>query len=894
MAKRARPPQPVAWRPFEGRLARDLVLALAIAAGLFWTAPARGADPDIAPRFDPDIQAIFRAHCLKCHGPTDSRGGLDLSTAESLSRGSESGSVLLAGNAEASLLFRKLIEKQMPPPAENDVLNEATIATIRHWLDAGAVGVSADFSGTTRPVTDQDREFWAFRAPVAATIPQVRERDRARTPIDRFLLARLEERGLGFSPDASQAVLLRRAYLDLIGLPPSREAVEEFLADDQPDAYERLLDRLLGSPQYGERWGRHWLDVAGYTDSPHWNSDKAGTLHDNDDWLYRDYVVRAFNQDKPFDQFVTEQLAGDELVNWRQATSYSPEILDALVATGYLRTTPDWTHTDGVTSYQFDTLSRVVDHVSTGLLGLTMGCARCHHHKFDPIPQEDYYRLMAIFAAAYNPEQWLPPVDRFLADIPPCERDEIERQNADLETKSREIRQRLETLRGPRRKQIFATKLATLPEVLRGDVEAALATPVALRGEVQRYLALKFEALLAVSDQELTAALDESERDQAAKCGAELAALATAKRGFRRIQGLCDVGTPPALHLLIRGDFRTPGNVVEAGFPTVLCAPGQSDVTGRAEPTVNSSGRRLALARWLTSRDHPLTARVMVNRVWQHHFGQGIVATPENFGRSGSLPSHPELLDWLAVDFMEQGWQLKRLHKLIMTSTAYRQSAHRTRAGAALTLDPDNLLLGRMNLRRVEAEVLRDAVLAVSGKLDTTMGGPPIPVEVNPDGLVTVSAKGPTPTSPFRRSVYLRSLRGSHPGGQGFKLSLLELFDFPEVVINCPRRANSTTPLQSLALMNSKFMIEQARFFAERVRSMARDSASDEVRISIAFELALARRPAAAEVAICLDHLRAQTAAYTHASVSHDEASLEALASLCAMLLASNEFLYIG
>jgi hypothetical protein len=327
-----------------------------------------------------------------------------------------------------------------------------------------------------------------------------------------------------------------------------------------------------------------------------------------------------------------------------------------------------------------------------------------------------------------------------------------------------------------------------------------------------------------------------------------------------------------------------------------LCPSGKATLVASHEATKESSGRRLALARWLTSRDHPLTARVMVNRVWQHHFGKGIVATPENFGHSGSPPSHPELLDWLAVDFMEHGWSVKRLHRLLMTSTAYRQSAHRpgkaelTRAGDA---DPENDLLGRMNLRRLEAETLRDAVLAVSGKLDRTMGGQPIRVESNADGLVMVTEKGPTPTSKWRRSLYLRSLRGSHPTGVGFVLSMFEIFDFPEVVINCTRRSNSTTPLQSLALINSGFMLEQSRHFAQRVRGIAGTDAPAK-QVEAAFVLALGRMPSPRETSFCLEYLRTQQDLYQQTKMPAEQAARRALAGLCAMLLASNEFLYIG
>jgi hypothetical protein len=856
-----------------------------------------------SPRFEQDVLPIFKVHCIKCHGERSPRAGLDLRTAQGVMQGSDEGPVVVKGAAEQSVLVKKITTRQMPPPTKKDPLTDQEIDVIRKWVDSGATGIQtpASVARAQEPaLMEQDRAYWAFRKPVALPAPRANAASRVRTPVDAFLLAKLEAKGLSFSPDASKPTLLRRAYLDLTGLPPPPDAVQAFLADTRTDAYERLIDRLLASPEYGETWGRHWLDVAGYTDAPH--CDTVGNFLPVDDWRYRDYVIRSLNQDKPYDRFLTEQLAGDELVDWRSAAKYTPEILDALIATGYLRTTPDWTHQDVMQSLigYSDTLSRVVDSVSTGLLGLTMGCVRCHAHKFDPIPHEDYYRMMAVFAAAYNPGHWLRPAERYLADVAPAEEKEIARHNAQVDKRVAEVARRLEEVRGPHRKKIFAAKLVKLPEPLRADVETALKTPAAQRNEVQRYLALKLGPLLTVSDQELMTSFSDAERVVASTLANELGALPKSKRSFGRIQVLWDVGKPPILHELIRGDARTPGKAVEPGFVSVLCPPGKSAVIRPPDATGNSTGRRLAFARWLTSRDHPLTARVMVNRIWQHHFGKGVVATPENFGHSGTPPTHPELLDWLAVDFMEHGWSVKHLHRLMMTSTAYRQSARRPVPGdsseeaAALAADPDNELLWRMNLRRVDAEVLRDAALAVSGRLDPTMGGPPIPVEPNADGLVVVSAKGPTPTSKWRRSLYIRSLRGSHASGRGFCLTWFEVFDYPEMAINCTRRVNSTTPLQSLALINSGFMREQARYFAARVRTIAGSGALTDQHVEKAFLLALGRGPTAAEVGSCLQYLRSQMELYRGLNAPPDQAAQRALAGLCSILLASNEFLYIG
>lgn len=870
-----------------------LLIQLLAVAVMGFPGPASGQAEQDAARFEKEILPIFRRHCSSCHAVKPQRAGLNLSSAAGLLAGSDTGPVIVNGSAEKSILFEKIADRSMPPAEKKNPLSHQQIAVIRKWLDDGAPGATGKAPMRVKKdvVTDEDRAHWGFRKPVASPVPQVRATERVRTPIDAFLLSQLEARGLTFSPDAAKATLLRRAYLDLIGLPPVQEEVQAFLDDTRQDAYERVLDRLLNSPHYGERWGRHWLDVAGYTDQPHYTADKAGKLVIFDDWLYRDYVVQAFNQDKPYDRFVTEQLAGDELVAWRTAAVFTPEIRECLIATGYLRTTPDWTHGDQFQdAYRIDALSRVVDNFSTGILGLTMGCVRCHGHKFEPIPHEDYYRLMAVFATAYNPEDWLRPVDRYLADMAPREKAKLDRHNTKIEARLMEIAKELEDIRRPHRKKVLAAKLAKLPEAIRTDVEKALATPAPMRTEVQGYLASKFESLLKVSDQEIK--LSPAEIATTARLSNEKAALPKQRRSFTRLQVLWDIGKPPALRHLIRGDVRTPGQVVEAGFPTVLCPPGKSAVVRPQDLKLSSSGRRLGLARWLTSPDHPLTARVLVNRAWQHHFGIGLVASPENFGRSGTPPTHPELLDWLAVDFVQNGWSIKRLHRLLMTSTAYRQAAHRPRTSQALQIDPENTLLWRMNLRRLEAEVLRDAVLAVSGKLDRTLGGAPVPVISNPDGLVTVSDKGATPTSQWRRSIYLRSQRGSHPSGTGFRLSMLEVFDFPEVVINCTRRGNSTTPLQSLALINSKFMMEQARFFADRVAASSGKQASADKRVAVAFMLALGRAPTTAEAGFCRDYLNSQTDFYARLKSSPEQAAQRALASLCSILLASNEFLY--
>jgi hypothetical protein len=786
----------------------------------------------------------------------------------------------------------------MPPPGTVTPPTAEQIEVVRQWIETGADSNASQTASASRPeqegkseVTEQDRQVWAFRKPLKSPAPKPKNSRRVRTPIDAFVLAKLEQKGLTFSPDASKVSLMRRAYLDLLGLPPTPEEVHTFLADNKPDAYDRLIDRLLASPAYGERWARHWLDIAGYTEAAHNDTDlplyQDYYVYDGI-WRYRDYVVNALNQDKPYDRFLTEQIAGDELVDWRSAPKYDSEIINNLVATGFLRGVLDITSFSPPPQLPLEynnVLSRVVDNLAAGILGLTVGCARCHDHKYDPISQTDYYRMQAIFAAAYNPQDWKIQKDRYLPDVSTKDQEEIAKHNAEIDRPLGELTKQLAELRRPHEQRLFETKLAIVPELLRGDVRTAIETPADKRDLVQKYLFKKYGALLKLSDDELNKALSEKEQAASKKLEEQIAALKGWRRSFGRIQALWDVGKPPSIHLLRRGNIESPGKEIEPGFLAVLCPPGKSDALRPPDTQGSSSGRRLALARWLTSRDNPLTARVFLNQVWQHHFGKGIVATPENFGRKGTPPTHPELLDWLAVDFMEHGWKIKRLHKLIMTSTVYRQSADEGNP-SAVALDPGNDLLWRMNLRRLEAEAVRDSVLAVSGKLDRTIGGPPGLVDWTPDGLLTVSDKGPSPSSKWRRSLYVLARRN-------YPLTFLEVFDFPTLALNCTRRSNSATPLQSLTFLNSEFVMEQAEYFASRVNQLAGNDAPLGKRIEEAFLLALARKPTATEMKNCEEHLKKQTELYRELKSPNEVASQQALTSMCQMLLSTNEFLYV-
>ena len=848
---------------------------------------------DQVERFNHQALPIFEAKCLACHGQEPAPGGLDLRTLEATLKGSENGPVVVEGASELSILIRMVSSGSMPPPGAGSPLTEEEIDELRAWIDSSRFGPDLiteereTFSlAEAPPITGEDRNYWAFRKPVAAPVPQVKDQKRVRTPIDAFVLAKLEAEGLGISPDESRPTLMRRAYFDLIGLPPAPEEMEKFLSDTRSDAYERLVNRLLESPHYGERWGRHWLDLVGYTDITGQDNDLPITNIFEGIWRYRDWVVEALNQDKPYDRFLTEQLAGDELVDWRSAPEYTPETVRLLTATGFMRSSMDRTVSDIVNlpGERYSVIFDLVERVSTGVMALTVGCARCHSHKFDPIPQRDYYRLMAVFTPAFNPMRWKQPKDRFLPDVSRADQEDIERHNAEIDAPQKKLKEKLAALRKPYEEMLLDRKLEPISHEIRSDVKTAWQTPEEKRDEIQKYLAEKFGTLLEVKPEEVKKALSEEHKAEAAVFQKKIDTLEGYRRSFNRIEALFDVGPPPVTRLLQRGDIESPGPRVTPGGLAVLSPAGEESIRKPEETRGETSGYRLGLAQWLTSRDHPLTARVMVNRVWHHLVGRGIVATPGNFGRNGSPPSHPELLDWLAVDFMENGWSVKRLIRTIMTSSVYRQALRQPNGGPGETVDPQNLLLWRMNLKRLEAETLRDAILAASGRLDRSLGGTPALLEFDAAGLQTVGGEEPDTRNPLRRSLYILARRN-------YPLNFLEAFDYPKVTVNCTRRVNSVTPIQSLTLMNDPFVVEEAGHLARRVRDLAGESPEDRVRM--AYRLTLSRQPEPEELRIGQEHLRKQERNYLFANATPEKASEAALSNLCQTLFATNEFLYL-
>ncbi len=772
-------------------------------------------------------------------------------------------------------------------------------------LAAIAAVVAVDIrTFASEPVADKQAvgpsKQWAFQPLSDTQPPSVQASDSAATPVDAFLIHRLETAGLGFSPPADRVTLMRRLHMDLIGLPPQPADVQAFLADTAPDAYERLVDRLLASPHFGERWGRHWLDAVGYTDTVGFDTDATNLILSEGKWRYRDWVINAFNSDKPYDRFVTEQLAGDELAPWRTSEHYTPEIVDSLIATGFLRTARDYTHEPESTiplNY-YEVLHDTVEIVGSSLLGLTLNCARCHDHKFDPLTQHDYYSVMALLTPSYNPGDWRVVMpykdradDRTLPDVSPADKAVIDEHNQRVDDQIAGLRERIEHLRQPARDKLLETRLAALPEAIRQDVRTAFAAPPDQRGEVQRYLSEKFGDLQKFADSDIEPLVTEEERAAVSAVEAEIATTTSGKRSYGKIQALFEVGTPPATHLLVGGDFTTPSDEVAPGFLSVLTmADGANLAPGATPPDspATGSGRRLALAQWLTQPDAPpaaLLARVMANRVWQHLFGEGLVSTPENFGAQGSPPTHPELLDWLSGRFIAEGWRVKPLVKLLVTSHAYRQSSRADADAAGAVADPQNWLLWRMRLRRLESEVIRDSVLAVAGTLSSIMGGPPVLLRSKTDGAVEVDPdKLENPDDGFRRSVYLLTRRA-------YNDSLLTVFDQPVLATTCQRRDASAVPLQSLTMLNSGLLLAQSARVAERVKATA--GSDPAAQVQAAFRLILVRDAEDEEATLSQSHLAELTEKLRAGGMDQEKAASEALAQLCHTLLNTSEFLYV-
>ena len=839
---------------------------------------------------DRDVLPIFQARCVVCHGKREQRGGLDLRLRESRLAGGDSGPALVPGNPDESLIIQKVEAGEMPPPDmqyDYAVRNptDAEVATLRKWVADGAPP-APDEIGSPEPapqLAEADGDHWAFLPPERPTVPTLSSQALVSNPIDAFLLRKLEENGLSYSEEAAPLSLLRRAYLDLTGMLPSPEDVERYMEDGREDRYRLLIERLLKAPEYGERWARHWLDVAGHIDTEGFGEYAPRRQNA---WRYRDYVIRAFNRDKPFDEFLTEQIAGDELAPWKDQ-EVTPELIERLAATGFLRTAPDptWEIEFAFLDERMNVIADEVHILGSGLLGLTVGCARCHDHKFDPITHRDYYSMGAILQAAYDPYDWLQPKQRVLDMGLASEKQEVDEFNAPLKSKIERLEKSLEEEAAPYKQQLLDERLAKLPEDVREDLLRLSETAEDERTEVQQYLAKQFKQTLEISTNELKERF-ESFKTKAEPIQKQIKEATDQVKPAPGLHALVDMGGEPSTsYLLLRGDAFTPGQPVEPGVPVFLTPHLDPYEVVAPWPGADSSGRRLALARWLTQPNHPLTARVMVNRMWMRHFGRGIVASPDNFGRTGESPSHPELLDWLATEFVRSGWSMKHMHRLMMTSTAYRQSSRKD--GEALAADPDNVLLSRMTMRRMDAEQLYDSILMATSRLDPKRFGPPSDLELSDDGeyRATGTAQG------FRRSVYtLQQPRTP--------ISLLEAFDLPQLAPNCIVRNQSNVPTQALHLMNSEWTWELSRYMAGRIIDAAGNDSEKQVRE--VYLRALSRPPSPSETSesvAALDELRSHWP--ERLASDRREAPIEAtarwlaLANVCHTVLNSAGFAFI-
>ncbi len=688
--------------------------------------------------------------------------------------------------------------------------------------------------------------YWAFQ-PVAEAVPPTSPSNWVRTPVDAFVLEKLLDAGLSPSAPATPERLLRRLYLDLTGLPPTPEQAAAFSADGSPRAYEGLVERLMATPQYGERWAQKWLDVIRYSDTDGFEADRTRKQA----WRYRDYVVRAFQQDKPYDRFLQEQIAGDELF---------PGDADALIATGFLRAGPRHVvggNQDKDESRQ-EVLTEIAQTVGSGLLGLTVHCARCHDHKFDPIPQADYYRLQAFFA----------PLE--LEDIPistEAERAAYDAALAAYEARLEPIKAQLEKLEKPYYDQVFEQNKQKLEPALLAALEILKdkRTPEQeqLAGDANSQAKPKWFEYVPLIPADVKA---ERTRLRQQMHAIELEKPDPAPAAFA-VKNTTE--EPPQTHVLKIGDYRYPLEPVEAGF---LQAVGPLGI----DVPQTSAGRRSALAKWITRPGHPLTARVMANRIWQFRMGAGLVDDANNFGLlGGASPTHPELLDFLAERFVEFGWSVKALDRMIVLSSAYRQSAEIDPAKAEK--DPNNKLYWRAHRRRLDAEVIRDGILAASGKLSLQVGGEPVRVPIEPEIYDLIFTEGepdnlwavtPDRSQHDRRSLYLLNKRT-------VRLPLLANFDQPDTMTSCAVRATSTHALQALTMLNSDFITTQSRAFAARLETACGDDRACQV--DQAYALTLARKPTAEE--------RDLAAAFFAEKETR-------LSDFCLALLNRNEFVY--
>lgn len=858
-----------------------------------------------------EVASILESKCGACHSEKTKTSGFSVSSPASvIAGGNKHGKAVLEGHPDQSPLLKILKGDLAPRMPMGKPLDEAEIVRIAEWVRSLPPSAAAS----------PEEWRWPYQQPIKRDPPSVQQSAWVKNPIDSFVLGKLEKERIGPAPRAAKRTLARRVYLDLVGVPPTAEELSDFVRDESSDAYEKLIDKLLADKRYGERWGRHWLDLARYGETSGLEGDGAiGNV-----WRYRDWVIEAFNSNMPYDRFVIQQLAGGD-EHSKTRNNYQPDV-QGLIPTAFLRLAP-WDRSNLVAAeVRQNYLAEVTGATASVFLGFTVGCARCHDHKYDPIPQKDFYRLQAFF----NAVQAGGAVDVPYKDKALKTQAESEIQKGEEELKNGAATREFEQFK----KDLLQKLIAGKAQQALGKTYTALDLRLELKLDKQRIFssaeqakharlledsnrtgdAEEKKALDAYENQLLTklqaayasTSIDPAERFKsltADDVGAEALAKYSGKSIFspeeknryaelsgkldilrRRIErwrpkvvAVTNVAGPPSgpdiapTRVLIRGNYNQPGEVVEPGFPTALAGNSEAAVLEtdryRQFPT---RGRRVTLAKWIASRNNPLTARVMVNRIWQHHFGEGIVRTPSDFGKNGDRPTHPELLDWLAVTFMESGWDIKAMHKLMLLSNTYQQGAENPRASER---DPDNRLLSRFQRRRLEAEAIRDSILAASGRLNLDMGGPSV-FPALPGDLADFARYGRTgglmwepnakEDDARRRSVYIFQRRS-------LPLPMMAAFDATVFSESCERRSSTTTPLQALALMNGDLVYDEAAQLAARIAAQTKDRS---LQIDKVFERILSREPSVEE--------RAQFSNYGGT-----------LDSICRVLLNSNEFLYV-
>jgi hypothetical protein len=844
--------------------------------------------------FAKDIQPILENNCLSCHGDAMQMGKLDLRSRESALQGGARGSDVIPGDADRSRVYRRVAGLEQPSmPVQGAPLTAGQIAAIKKWIDQGAKWDAAILSSSTnpsstnssgaaalaalenRPITPEERNYWAFKLPVPAPLPGVDAKSLT-NPIDRFLEKARQEHGLKAAPRADRYTLVRRAYLDLLGLPPTPSQVDAFMADRTPNAWEHLIDTLLASPHYGERYGRLWLDVARYADSAGFEYD----VHRPNAWRYRDYVIKSFNEDKPYSQFLIEQIAGDEMDGRTD---------DSLIATGFLRMGPRvlFREKDNP-ERRYDYLDEIIGTIGKGTLGLTANCARCHDHKFDPISQKDYYALEASIFGYVETEVPLAPkaeADAYLA------------KNEEISTKIADLEKAIESIERPYRDKL---QLEQVKRKFPDKILQVVVKPESERTPGEALLAAQVLKAASVSGAQVDRVLTPDEAVQKKGLTAQIAALEKQRPkplpmaeivtdGDYRSSPLgegddtvscpkCRIPVPgagpyvhrgpgryevPPSYFLVRGDVESHGSQMRPGFIEVITYGNPSTEIPR--PDGRTSGRRLALAQWIASPRNPMTARVLVNRMWQKHFGRGIVATLENFGKMGEQPTHQDLLDWMAVEFMNRGWSMKQITKLMMMSEAYRMASAFDDATDSKN-DAQNVFLWRFRPQRLEAEIVRDSMLATGGNINLEIGGEPIFPYISKE-ILAGQYRGKwvnTPEGPaaWRRGVYVYQRRS-------LPYPMFDTFDHPDMNVTAGARHVSTVPTQALTLLNNPFVLTEATFLAERVSQQAGDPHS---QVDLAYRIALARPATETEIAIGMDLIKKQSlVSFMHVVLNLDE-----------------------